>query len=170
MGKRKIYISDPVLSLCEYVDEIDDLKGYECWLDEGTEQGFNYRTSCTFEEFAVQPVRSRFLATIFRRSDGVDIGQIFVSPESELPDLAIMMYKQYRGLGYGPRAFMLGIRYCFEVLGLDRVYAGCYEQNIASEKMLWKCGFECHLAGDRNEKHYLTGEDIVQRDYVLRQC
>ena len=163
---RKVYISNEVLSLCEYIHSVDDINGYNCWLDEDTKRAFNFKMLSTFEEFSKQPVRLRFLATIVRCSDGVDIGQIFLSPENTLPDLAIMLYKPYRRMGYGAQAFALGAEYCFEELGLDCIYAGCYPDNSASHAMLIKCGFERNPSGDTTEKHYLTGEDIMQRDYV----
>ena len=163
---RKAFISNEALSLCEYIHSVDDINGYNCWLDEDTERGFNFRMSSTFEEFSKQPVRSRFLATIVRCSDNSSIGQIFLSPKNTLPDLAIMLYKPYRGMGYGAQAFALGAEYCFDKFGLERIYAGCYPHNSASHAMLMKCGFERNLSGDTTENHYLTGEEIVQKDFV----
>jgi RimJ/RimL family protein N-acetyltransferase len=82
------------------------------------------------------------------------------------PDLAIIVFKPYRGKGYGTRAFSLGVKYCFDVLSLDYIFAGCYPHNISSMKMLQKCGFQPHPEGNQNEKHYLTGEDIIQLDFI----
>ena len=50
--------------------------------------------------------------------------------------------------------------------GLDKIFAGCYPHNAASARMLEKCGFIPHPQGNLNEKHYLTGEDITQYDFV----
>jgi Acetyltransferases, including N-acetylases of ribosomal proteins len=167
---RKAYIFSEELSLCEYIHSIDDINGYNCWRNEDTERGFNFRMSSTFEEFSKQPVRSRFLATIVRCADNTDIGQIFLSSENTLPDLAIMLYKSYRGMGYGTQAFALGAEYCFDKLGFDRIYAGCYPDNFASHAMLIKCGFERNPGGDTTEKHYLMGEEIVQKDFVRQRA
>lgn len=76
-------------------------------------------------------------------------------------------FKQYRNRGYGTQAFLLGIRYCFEELKLDKIYAGCYPHNKTSYKMLMKCGFTPNPSGNIEEKHYLTGEPLTQFDYVL---
>jgi RimJ/RimL family protein N-acetyltransferase len=54
----------------------------------------------------------------------------------------------------------------FDILKLNRIYAGSYPHNIASQKMLAKCGFKPHPEGNLEEKHYLTGEPIIQYDYV----
>jgi RimJ/RimL family protein N-acetyltransferase len=89
-----------------------------------------------------------------------------VSSEDTPPDLALMIYKPYRGMGYGTRAFALGVRYCFEVLNLDTIFAGCYPHNTASMKMIEKCGFRPYPEDNQQEKHYLTGEDITQIGFI----
>lgn len=165
--ERKVYISDSAISLCEYVESEDDDDCYHCWQDPDTQKAYNYKFTETFEAFSnKRPIKSRFVATIIRCSDHLHIGSIFVSPENTPPDLAIMIYKPFRNNGYGTKAFSLGTRYCFETLGLDRVFAGYYPDNTASRKMLLKCGFQPHPEGNLSEKHFLTGEDITQLDFV----
>jgi RimJ/RimL family protein N-acetyltransferase len=167
--ERKVYLSDDVLSLSEYIESEDDLECYHCWQDEETQSGYNHKLTRSFEEWSATTnttVRARFIATIIRLSDNTGIGTIFLSSEDTPPDLAIMIYRPYRGKGYGTRAFSLGIKYCFEVLSLEYIYAGCYPHNISSMKMLQKCGFQAHPEGNLKEKHYLTGEDITQLDFV----
>ena len=63
--------------------------------------------------------------------------------------------------------FSLGVKYRFETLKLDKIFAGCYADNIASMKMLERCGFQPHPEGNQNEKQYLTGENIIQYDFVI---
>ncbi len=152
--ERKTYIADEVICLSEYIPALDDLDYYHCWQDNDTQSGYNHKSTQSFAEFAGGAKKSRFIATIIKRSDNVSIGSIFVSPENTLPDLAIMLYPPYRGCGYGTRAFALGVSYCFDVLQLEHIYAGCYPHNIASHKMLIKCGFQPHPEGNCNEKHY----------------
>jgi RimJ/RimL family protein N-acetyltransferase len=161
-----IYISDELIGLSEYIASEDDLEIYECWQDYDTQSGFNHKFVETFEEFSNGTIKSRFIATIIKFPDNIKIGSIFVSPEYRSPDLAIMVYKPYRGNGYGTCAFSLGVKYCFEILSFDCIFAGCYPHNIVSLKMLQKCGFQPHPKGNQNEKHYLTGEDITQLDFV----
>ncbi len=165
--QRNVYITDGYLGLTEYIPSIDDIDCYNCWQDEETQNGYNYNLTESFDEFKSGSIKSRFIATIVRCSDNACIGSIFVSPENTLPDLAIMIYKCYRNQGYGTIAFRLGVKYCFNNLLLDKIYAGCYENNEASKKMLTACGFKSHVEGNQNEKHYLTGEDIIQYDFVI---
>lgn len=163
----KIYITDGYISLAEYDKSIDDTDCFNCWRDADTQKGYNSKCSQTFEEYRNRPIRSRFIATIIRCSDNARIGSIFVSPADMPPDLAFMIYAPYRNQGYGKAAFALGVKYCFDVLKLDRIYAGCYEDNLASMKILNACGFVPHPEGNQSEKHYLTGEHIIQYDFVL---
>ena len=164
--EREVYLSDDVVSLSEYIESEDDLDCYNCWQDEETQSGYNHKSTETFEEFSKGTIKSRFIATIIRLSDNISIGSIFLSSEDTPPDLAIMIYKPYREKGYGTRAFSLGVKYCFEILALDYIYAGCYPHNIPSMKMLKKCGFQPHPEGNQKEKHYLTGEEITQLDFI----
>ena len=97
-----------------------------------------------FEAFRGNSIRSRFKAAIVRSADGVRIGALFLSSEDAFPDLAIMLYAPFRRMGYVARTFALGATYCFDALKLDSVYAGCYADNLASMRMLQKCGFLPH--------------------------
>lgn len=166
--ERQIYIENDRIALAEYIDAVDDRACYDCWLDEETEAGYNSRMTDTFEEFSASPKRSRFRAAIVRKTDGAVVGVVFVSPPHVLPDLAIMIYRSYREQGIGTSAFALAADYCFDVLGVTELYAGCYEGNVRSRKMLAACGFVPHPEGNCSETHYLTGEPIVQYDYVRR--
>lgn len=46
------------------------------------------------------------------------------------------------------------------------LHAGLYPDNIVSRKMLERCGYVPFPDGNVAEKHYITGEDIVQLDYI----
>ena len=165
---RSVYIQDETIALCEYIRGADDRGMYDCWQDVDTKKGYNFAMEMSFDQFCVRKIRNRLLCTIIRIGDDVPVGQLFLSPEGSPPDLAIMLYPQFHGQGYGSRAFRLGVEYCFETFDLDEIYAGCFDGNIASARMLSKLGFERHPQGDQVEKSIFTGEDIVQRDYVLK--
>lgn len=166
---RNIYTTNAELSLAEYCPAIDDKLHYECWQDPATQDGYNYKMHDSFEEFCSRPIRSRLLAVIIRNTDNTPLGIVSLSPEGSPPDLAIMLYKPYRGKGYGRNAFDLAAKYCMETFELECIYAGCYETNVISQKMLKSCGFIPFPEGDSHEKHYLTGEPITQHDYVRQR-
>lgn len=127
---RKVYIAKDELSLAEYCPAIDDKLHYECWQDPATQDGYNYKMHDSFEEFCNRPIRSRLLAVIIRNTDNTPLGIVSLSPEGSPPDLAIMLYKPYRGKGYGRNAFDLAAKYCMETFELECIYAGCYETNV----------------------------------------
>jgi len=155
--------------LAEYCNDADAEANYICWQDRATQEGYNFKMDITLEAFKNRPVRSRFQAVIIRKVDDAVIGIISMSPENALPDLAIMIYKPYRQQGYGTKAFALALKYCFNRFNLDRIYAGCYETNVASLRMLTACGFVAHPEGNEVEKHFESGETITQLDFVKFQ-
>ncbi|HAN20070.1 MAG: hypothetical protein A2Y15_05250 [Clostridiales bacterium GWF2_36_10] len=163
--QRKTYISNNQISLVEYLPS-DDKNSYNDWLDIETQKGYNYKFNETYDNFSKSGIRQRFYSTIILNSDNTIIGNIAISPINSIPDLAIRIYKPYRKQGYGTMAFMLGTKYAVDILRLDEIHAGCYQDNISSLKMLEKCGYIPFPEGNQNEKHFLTGEEIVQLDFI----
>jgi len=163
---RKIFFSNEQFSLGEYITELDSAKHYECWLDEETQDGYNYKVDFTYEEFVTAPDRLRMEAVVIRKSDSAIIGVVTLSPEDFLPDLAIMLYPKYRGLGYSTPVYQMALDYCFEAFDLKEIYAGCYEDNPKSLKMILNCGFEPHPETDSHEIHYITGLPRAQKDFI----
>ena len=163
---RKIFTASEILSLAEYIDEIDDAENYANWLDPETQSGYNFRMTDTYEEYHSKSAIFTFIAVILRNSDHKVIGVISLSPNLTEPDLAIRLYKPFRGQGYGTTAFSLALKYCFDTFSLPRIYAGCYEYNKASLNMLKKCGFIPYPEGNSYETHFLTGLPVTQLSFV----
>lgn len=46
------------------------------------------------------------------------------------------------------------------------IYAGCYEGNFLSKRMIDKCGFVPNPAGNDIEPHIFSGKDRLQLDFV----
>lgn len=164
--ERKQYIHNDLISLSEYKDDDCQLL-FESWNETETIAGYNYKLPYTYQEYQEHCKESKpWNAIIMRLNDNVIIGRIGIS--SGLPDLTITIFKAYRGQGYGSMAFSLAARYCFETLGLEEIYAGCYEDNISSMNMIRSCGFVLHPEGNCTEKHIYTGKDRVQYDFILK--
>ena len=161
--ERKIYAEENGIALAEYVFELDEKDIYDCWRDEATESGYNNHAAPTFEEHLKRPIRS---TKIMIMKDGKTVGCLLLSPPECDPDLAIMIYPKYRYQGIGTAAFALGLKYCFEKHGFDFILAGCMEGNEVSRKMLRACGMIPHPEGNVLEKHYITGEDRIQYDFI----
>jgi RimJ/RimL family protein N-acetyltransferase len=162
---RISYISNEILSLVEY-NESDDHSLYEDWLDPDTQKGYNGVYVTTLEDFQTREIRQHFFAMIRLDSTGEIIGAIGISPPETIPDLAIRIFKPYRRKGYGTSAFALATKYAVEELKITELHAGAYPDNTGSLKMLERCGYVPFPAGNVLEKHYITGEDIVQMDFI----
>jgi [ribosomal protein S5]-alanine N-acetyltransferase len=70
-------------------------------------------------------------------------------------DLGYRFMKEYWGRGYATEAAFASIRYGFEKLGLERIVGRAEPANIASVKVLEKCGMR------------YTGEEIVDGHTAL---
>lgn len=166
---RKKYIENNVICLAEYIES--DYKAiYESWKDHNTALGYNIKFQYSFDEYCDKLKNdsnwNNWQAVIMRLEDNAVIGRIGIS--AGLPDLSITIFPEYINQKYGTMAFSLGVKYCFEVLKLEKVYAGCYEDNISSRKMIEKCGFKRNPDGDEIESHIFTDENRLQLDFVIK--
>lgn len=165
---RAIYISNDILSLVEY-QPCDDCALYEDWLDPETQKGYNEVHVTTFEDFQAEEMRQRFFAMIKHNGTGEIIGAVGISSPETAADLAIWVFAPHRRKGYGASAFALATKYAVDELKIKELHAGAYEDNIASRKILERSGYIPNpdwTAEDGMEKHYITGEDIFQIDYI----
>jgi len=166
---RKIYTSNEILSFVEY-QKSDDRALYENWQDPEMQRGYNGIYFTSFEEFEKRDsLRGRFFAMIRLNSTNEIIGSVGISPPETEPDLAIWIFGPYRRQGYGTSAFALATKYAMDELNIPELHAGAYPDNIGSQKMLKKCGYIPYPAGNIPEKHYITGEDIIQMDYIWKE-
>lgn len=74
------------------------------------------------------------------------------------------------GQGYATEAARAMIRWCFDNLDLHRIQADCTDGNIASERVLLKCGFK--VEGIWRESCWEHGRfvDIKQFGLLRREC
>jgi len=86
------------------------------------------------------------LLKIVVASEGLHIGNIKIGPIDVNNKSAEVSFfigdKAFWGQGYATEAINLCVDYCFEVLGLHKIQAGCFEKNIGSQKALLNSGFE----------------------------
>ena len=165
---RKKYIENNVICLAERLESDNEIL-CESWNEKETVWGYNWKLPYSFDEycenFKNDNNSNNWGAVIMRLEDNEIIGRIGIS--AGLPDLTVTIFKPYRNQRYGTMAFSLGVRYCFETLKLAKIYAGCYEDNISSRKMIEHCGFRRNPDGDVIDPHIFTGEDRLQLDFVI---
>jgi RimJ/RimL family protein N-acetyltransferase len=94
---------------------------------------------------SINDSKNDLLLGLFEREGGCHIGNIRLGPcvkeHARSPIGYLIGEKKYWGKGYATEAIQRVVRYGFESLGLEKVTAGCYENNLGSSKALEKCGF-----------------------------
>jgi RimJ/RimL family protein N-acetyltransferase len=88
--------------------------------------------------------KSIFIA-VCRKDDGRHIGNIKLQALDRVHESAtisiVIGETGLWGKGIGTEAVAMSCRYGFETLGLHRLDAGCYAENVASMRIFEKCGF-----------------------------
>lgn len=80
----------------------------------------------------------------------------------KLVGVGYFVHDKYWGKGYTTEALREVIRFAFEENGVYRIEAGCLKENIASERVLLKCGF----TKEAELKEYQWHNDML-KDRVL---
>lgn len=159
------WIENAAIGLRQYTHD-DDHDMYLCWLDAGTQKGYNTTFDLSFDQFKKQDIsRFRFWVTIISKLTNESIGTLRLGPDEHCPDLAVWIYPQFRNQGFGTQAFQLALQYLFEKYHYPEISAGCYCDNTASLKMLKKIGFIRYPDCDRKEPDCFTGEETTQLEF-----
>ena len=93
-------------------------------------------------EKAEKPTKSFHLGIAQKETDRV-IGDIWVYliQNDRMASVAVRLSSSYQGKGYGTEALSAMTKFCFENTELKRLWTEVDAQNIASQKMLKKCGY-----------------------------
>lgn len=82
---------------------------------------------------------------IFLKSNNEHIGNIkigFINNKYKRGELSLLIgAKQHWGKGFGAEAVTALSKFSIEFLGLEKIEAGCYEDNVASLRIFLKSGF-----------------------------
>jgi ribosomal-protein-alanine N-acetyltransferase len=111
---------------------------------------------------------------IARKSDNKMIGSVGVSGVNRNHNRIEASYdlaKEYWGKGIMSKALKAVIKYAFEEMQINRIEAYAMPENVASQKVLEKCGF--HFEGILRQHRFHKGEyvdigiySIVYQDHV----
>jgi [ribosomal protein S5]-alanine N-acetyltransferase len=130
----------------------DVSENYVAWLnDEGINKYLETRhekqtlASCkAFVEACNQDV-SAHLFGIFLKSNNCHIGNIkigFINEKYKRGELSILIgLRDLWGKGFGTESVKALSKYAFDFLGLEKIEAGCYEDNFGSMRIFLKSGF-----------------------------
>ena len=89
-----------------------------------------------------KPTKSLHLGIALKDADQI-IGDIWVYliENDRMASVAVRLSSNYQGKGYGTEALSAMTRFCFENTELKRLWTEVDTRNIASQKMLEKCGY-----------------------------
>ena len=161
----KYIAENDLLGFVQYTHD-DDVDMLICWQDHDTQKGYNYAFDGALDDLSnIDIAAFPFWVVAIDKPSGEKIGVLRLSSGDD-QDLAIWIYPNYRGKGYGKEAFTLAVNHIFHSMNLQRIYAGCYCDNEASLKILQKSGFIRYPEGDQNEINCFTGKPITQLSFV----
>lgn len=89
--------------------------------------------------------QGRYVFAVIHKERDELIGEISLHRNNANRNQAQLAYwigESFWGQGFATEAAKTIIRYGFETLGLELVYADCRPENIASEKVMQHCGME----------------------------
>ncbi|ARI75532.1 GNAT family N-acetyltransferase [Halobacillus mangrovi] len=97
-----------------------------------------------------------------------------VNQKHQKGELAYWVGKPYWGKGYASEAAIRVVRYGFEELNLERIWAGAMTENSASSKVMQKAGLSYEGTLKKDMLHWGEFKDIdvygmVREDFVLLQ-
>lgn len=81
---------------------------------------------------------------------GTNIGYVQLVPIEEGFEVGYHVAKNYRGQGYATEALLALIQFVKTEKNLDKIYGICVSDNVASKRVLEKCGFKKEYEGAGN--------------------
>lgn len=144
----------------------DDGDMLACWLNHDTQKGYNYVFGGSLDDLgSIDITAFPFWVVVIDKASGARVGVLRLRCGEE-QDLAIWIYPNYRGKGFGTSAFSLAVDHIFRNMNLRYIYAGCYCDNRASLRMLEKVGFVRFPAGDQQEENCFTRTPTTQLSFI----
>lgn len=98
--------------------------------------------------------------------DGTNIGYVQLVPLKEGFEVGYHIAKDYTQKGYATEALKAFLEYIMPHKGVEQVYGICVSENIASRKVLEKCGFQKEYEGAG--KYQGKNRPIVKYIFTLR--
>jgi ribosomal-protein-alanine N-acetyltransferase len=158
----------------------DDLSIFHSWIsDPVIMQNLPWRTSTVEESFiqlaesiqeSIREDRSYYDLAIILKQSGEIIGDAGFTIEVRestggIASMGFFFLKPYWGNGYATEVAQLLIEYCFTVLNLHKVTAGCDSENTASENVMKKCGMKQEAY--RKQHFFIDGQWRDRLEYGI---
>lgn len=123
------------------------------------EARFRQHTFESVQDFVANGVKKEnsVLLAIIAKDRHKHVGNVRLGPIDKNHAFAILGVmigdRNYWGKGYGPEAIKLAVEYAFTTLGLRKINADVYENNIGSLRAFQKAGFQ---EEGRRKRQYLS--------------
>ena len=111
------------------------------WLD--TDEQIAAFLQHAIDEAAITEGRLDYVLAARDRATREFLGLSFIEidpAQRNTAEIGIVLLPAFCGNGYGSEILRAFLRFGFETLGMHRVYGKCDEQNLASARMMEKCG------------------------------
>lgn len=95
--------------------------------------------------------------------DGTNIGYVQLVPIKDGFEVGYHIAKEFTGMGYATEALIAFLPYMKMKKNLDKVYGICVSENLASKRVLEKCGFTKEYEGPGTYQ----GKNVNIARYVL---
>ena len=79
--------------------------------------------------------------------NGKNVGYVQLLPKEDYFEIGYHIAKNYRCNGYATEALTVFLEYIFPLKQVDKVYGICLFENVASKRVLEKCGFKKEWEG-----------------------
>lgn len=149
-------ITEPLITknlILRTLEKVDVSESYLSWLnDVEVNRYLEIRFSCPINMSDLQAFveqmnesKNNLMLGVFHKDSDQHIGNVKLGPIQEVhkrADLGFLIgEKAHWGKGYASEAIISISHLGFEKLGLKKITAGCYQNNIGSSKALLKAGF-----------------------------
>jgi [ribosomal protein S5]-alanine N-acetyltransferase len=101
-----------------------------------------------------------FAVTLRETREFIGVAGLTVTPRDAKAELAYWIGREYWGRGYATEAALAALRYGFEGLRLNRIYADCLARNTQSARILRKLGMSREGLLRQDAYHRGAYEDI----------
>jgi len=153
---REVVLSDATLMYCRWMNDTK----------------VNQYLECRFEKWTIKKLQDyirqtqnnpdNLLLAIVLKNKNKHIGNIKIGPINCVHKFAkvgiIIGEKSFWGKGFATKAVKLAVDYAFNTLGLHKLTAGVYANNIASVRVFEKSGFS--VEGVEKKQYYCNGQYV----------
>lgn len=108
--------------------------------------------------------RNLFLFSLWEKASGCYIGEAYLAnPDWHVPsiELGYFLVQASTGKGFATEAARAALRYAFEQLQVSRVDLQCRADNVASQRVAERCGFQ--FEGRQRLRHRMKSGALVDR-------